>query len=215
MCSLCAHFSATSVGGVLRHVGAIHAHDPLFQLVCGINGCPRTYKNYYSFRKHLRRRHAEYLDQDLDTSGQSQVCADEDLLSGIDNCAQLSAEYCPEARGALVNQELSRRIGAMFLLKTKEVNGVSQTALNEMIEDVSLLVQTTLDTVKAKVEAVLAEKGVDSQGLAKIFEVEWLRNPFRGLHSDFLQQRTYEELFGLVVRRHTHLIVLLVHVTVI
>ena len=65
VCSLCDHFSATSTGGILRHIGAIHAYEPNFHLVCGIDGCPRTYKNYHSFRKHLQRTHpTSFVDAD-------------------------------------------------------------------------------------------------------------------------------------------------------
>ena len=51
-CVICNHFCATSMTGVLKHIGLVHAHEPNFHVSCGIQGCPRTYKNYYSFRKH-------------------------------------------------------------------------------------------------------------------------------------------------------------------
>ena len=44
---------------VLRHIGSVHSHQAGFEVVCGIQGCPRTYKNYHSFLKHLRRKHLE------------------------------------------------------------------------------------------------------------------------------------------------------------
>ena len=54
-CVICNHFcGATSMTGVLKHIGLVHAHEPNFHVSCGIKGCPRTYKNYYSFRKHLQ-----------------------------------------------------------------------------------------------------------------------------------------------------------------
>ena len=206
-CSLCDHFSATSIGGVLRHVGAVHVHEPHFHLVCGINGCPRTYQNYNSFRKHLRRRHAKYLV----TSGceAPSETSTEDVLPflGVAETELLdSGSEAPlvdplQAR-IVMDQERSRQSAAMFLLKTKEVNGVSQTALNELVEDVSLMVETTVDTIKANVEEVLVRNGIREKihGLNEVFEMEWLHNPFRGLHSEFLQHQTYKELFQLVVR---------------
>lgn len=29
-------------------------------MICGINGCPRTYGNYYSYRKHILRKHRDF-----------------------------------------------------------------------------------------------------------------------------------------------------------
>ena len=38
-------------------LGAVHRCDANFHKTCGINGCVRTYQNYSSFRKHLKRAH--------------------------------------------------------------------------------------------------------------------------------------------------------------
>ena len=41
-CSLCHTFSAKSMSTVLRHIGSVHAHEPNFHTVCGVNGCSRA-----------------------------------------------------------------------------------------------------------------------------------------------------------------------------
>ena len=43
-------------------MAAVHAHDPAFHVVCGIAGCARSFTNFYSFKKHLYRKHQDYLD---------------------------------------------------------------------------------------------------------------------------------------------------------
>jgi hypothetical protein len=34
-----------------------HANDSNFHVLCGLDGCPRTYKRFLSFRNHLIRKH--------------------------------------------------------------------------------------------------------------------------------------------------------------
>lgn len=201
-CSLCDHFSATTIGGILRHVGAVHAHEPHFHLVCGINGCPRTYKNFHSFRKHLRRRHAQTLD--TTESAASEVTSNGGShqleVEGFDS--DWAPSSCSPTELPVDREESFKRSTAMFILKTKEVNGVSQVALNELIEDVTMLVQRTVDSIKLRVEHVLTRNGVcaaEIEGLCDIFHMEELCSPFRGLHSEFLQHKTFKDLFGLVV----------------
>ena len=110
----------------------------------------------------------------------------------------ISAEGSADAESRL------KRSTAMFLMKTKEVNGVSQRALNELVEDVTLMVERTVDTVKSEVEQVLLRNGINEKldGFDDVFEIEWLRHPFRGLHSEFRQHEKFKELFGLVVSMH-------------
>ena len=47
--------------GVLRRVGAVHAYDPGFHVLWGVDGCPCMYKNYYSFQKHLHTKHFSHV----------------------------------------------------------------------------------------------------------------------------------------------------------
>jgi len=53
-----------SMKRVMRHIGALHAHEAGFHICCGIAGCSRTYKNFASFQKHLYRIHRDVLEID-------------------------------------------------------------------------------------------------------------------------------------------------------
>lgn len=90
----------------------------------------------------------------------------------------------------------------MFILKTKEVNGVSQTALNELLHDVTSMVQMTVITMKAYACSVLRKNAIDAKVIREVSDVlqkEHLCNLFRGLHSEFLQKQAVKDLFRLVV----------------
>ena len=43
--NLCVHFVAFTLALSLSHLFRYHASDPNFHLLCGINGCSKTYRN--------------------------------------------------------------------------------------------------------------------------------------------------------------------------
>ena len=133
------------MNAVLRHIGAIHAHEPGFHVVCGIKGCPRTYTNYYSYRKHLRRKH----HSDLDLPSNSMMIIDElpqdsGTLSDA-NTYETGGEELPFDNKSL------KRSAVLFTLKSKEVRNISQLAMNDLIDDFSMIVQQTIDVMAFKV----------------------------------------------------------------
>ena len=38
-------------------IGLVHSFDPGFTVTCGVDGCPKTFTKYNSFRKHILRHH--------------------------------------------------------------------------------------------------------------------------------------------------------------
>ncbi len=58
---LCHHFAATRLLRVLTHIRQVHAFEADFHVTCGIDGCPKTYDNFHSYRKHLYNQHNDKL----------------------------------------------------------------------------------------------------------------------------------------------------------
>ena len=56
-CSICDTFLAGTFQLLLSHIRRVHGNDPNFHCVCGISGCTRTFKKYFSWRKHIHRDH--------------------------------------------------------------------------------------------------------------------------------------------------------------
>ena len=194
-CSLCYRFTATDMSAVLRHIGVTHAHQANFRVVCGIQGCPRTYTNYHSFRKHLRRKHMETLE--LEPS----VVYDDPPIE-LDS----GEEMILEQRSRPV---WTRRNAALFVLKNKEVHQVTQISLDDILHDVSSLVHESIDSFSSNIRSVLEENGIDPSsisGLNETLSSEEVRAPFRGLESAYLQKKAYRS-FGLVVRQTLRTIV--------
>ena len=44
-CNICVHFVAFTLALFLSHFVRYHASDPNFHVLCGINGCSKTYRN--------------------------------------------------------------------------------------------------------------------------------------------------------------------------
>ena len=57
MCSACRHFASPTFGGVFRHIRSKHSCEPNFRVVCGIDGCSKSFTNFSSWRSHIRRVH--------------------------------------------------------------------------------------------------------------------------------------------------------------
>ena len=64
-CPLCAA-SAASVSMLLTHIRLVHACDPCFHMQCGLQGCQRTFRNFYTYRNHVYSMHG--LDSDNSTN---------------------------------------------------------------------------------------------------------------------------------------------------
>ena len=55
-CPMCS-FEAPTVKLVLSHLRSVHSNDPRFHVMCGIDGCARTYRRYSGLHSHLYRCH--------------------------------------------------------------------------------------------------------------------------------------------------------------
>lgn len=55
-CPLCnAELGTVSV--FLTHLRVIHASDSAFNITCGLQGCPRTFNNFHTYRNHVYAMH--------------------------------------------------------------------------------------------------------------------------------------------------------------
>lgn len=206
-CSLCNEFTATSMRSVLRHIGLIHSHEPNFSLTCGIHGCPRTYRNYDSFRKHLARHHADALADPSDPRSSAdqhenltEEGPDEEFPEFPENYEQLSEQMNVSQEFCVVSSEQKRRHLALFVLKTREVLNLSESATKQIITDVTDLLEQTLIDVHMQMEQVLSANHIQSETLISFKEIfQEHSNPFVDLQSKYMQDQYLCEHLGLVV----------------
>lgn len=194
-CWLCASFAAPTLKAVIRHIGVVHARDPNFHVKCGIQGCIRTYKNYSSFKKHVYRHHRDQLDPVHPDSSETSIqerstppeisCGDDDGLDLL-NPDNSDAGYDHTEQAAL------------FVLKAKHIHKISQSALNDLLFDVSTMISDRVQYVENKVRPHL--QGSSSSSALEAFQHPAVVDPFRGLTTRYLQLKYYRESFGLLVR---------------
>ena len=159
--------------------------------MCGIHGCIRTYSNFHSFRKHLRRRHF---------GPEMEETSEVELRSGggdTDASNVLSQDSTIE-----IPHGFQLKNSALFLLKAREVHKVSQSSLNEITSEFAAMSSAELETLKVKVFTSLKAAGITPEniaGLREAFSESRLKNPYEELSTEYQQRQFYRENLNLVV----------------
>lgn len=167
-CTICYRYATRTLKSVLRHIGAVHSFEPGFSITCGVRGCARTYKNFRSFRKHLLRQHEADMERTSNTS--SAPGGNESSTENDDTANEDLGDDEPADCDTLTDK---KRSAALFLLKTKEICRVTQSALNHIVEGMTELFQVHTDDSTAR--------------------------PFKGLETAHLQEKYYREELNLLV----------------
>lgn len=108
----------------------------------------------------------------------------------------------------LTQEESVRRSGALFILKTAEERRLTLTAVNGIIQDIQLLIETVVDTVEARVMETLQNSTTDSDEIDSVracFHDKVLVHPFYGIETEFFQMKYFTESMSLIVSIYTPL----------
>lgn len=196
-CPLCHSFAARILKGVLRHIGAVHAHEANFHVTCGIQGCPRSYSNYHSYKKHMYKKHREVLEVTATVSSASEVQVFEPTETDEYPCGSSDTTTHPSHTD-------EKKQSALFLMKATAVRKVSKTTLDDLIGDITILLDNRIQLLQESISTALQNKGLEFDAeLAAIFQKPSLTTPFQGLHSEFLRKKFYIEKMGFVVSAPT------------
>ena len=193
-CPLCYTFASKNLKGVVRHIGSVHAVEANFQVVCGVEGCPRTYKHYHSYRRHLYKKHREILEiEDHATTLSGAEALDVGSEGDLDSGSVSNFEGSCEGRNY-------KREAALFLMKARTLSKMSNAAIDSHTEDVTLLLGDRIQSLQDDLTDILKQRGLEMDAeLASVFQKENLTAPFHGLHSAFLRDAFYVEEMGLLV----------------
>ena len=186
-CPVCYRFSAPTFRSVLTHIGSVHSWEPNFSLTCGIEGCPRIYTSYRSYRKHLLLKHAEFMNGPLDDHADSANYLD-------------SADYFDEAQDDTTLPASSSRTMdslALFILKAKEERRIPQQALDGLLDDFHEISKIQINALGESVMKCLEELNCTSSVISavdKVINGAAASSPFDGLHTAYLQQEYFKKL---------------------
>jgi hypothetical protein len=111
------------------------------------------------------------------------------------NLEDVSAEE--EIISPQTSSSISMRNSALFILKLKEIHKVSQSAVNDIIQEITAFTQQGIEEIKFKLFSTLSD--MPNPGVDEIFLNSLLNDPFIGLTSEYLQNKYFEENLKLVV----------------
>lgn len=196
-CPLCSSFGALSMKRIIRHIGSVHAHNAGFQVCCGIDGCPRTYTMFQSYRQHLYRHHRETLD--APPRSNSSELLDPDIDIEIQYSSDNNSEDSDKEENT--TSILSKKEAGLFLLKAKELYKISELSMESLVSDISTIVESTMKHLEDRVQDVMAGKGISmTADLQQIFKYpEVPGGVFTGLHTTSLRNTFIKGTLNLVV----------------
>ncbi len=209
-CPLCVEFHAPTIQLLIPHIRLVHSNQPGFCVTCGLDGCQRTFRNMKTFTNHMYQFHMisravaipHQVPSSMEREGESKSLDEDGYESPEDNAVLES----PSTRDSDLPNTFEKELqsyAATWILKTREVYKLTQSAVNNIIQDVTALAQFLQDKARSAVEEVLSNAGVASSqipDLQTVFNPDGpFGRPFRGLESTYQQTKYYREHFGLVV----------------
>ena len=154
-CSMCVGYLTVSLTELLDHLRRSHSNDPSFHVLCGLDGCPRTYKRVVSFRNHLIRKHNIYGKEIEPIMNNDDVPRDVNMDVDDKNDPAIQAEP------AHVLAENMLRDNALCPFGFKDKGRVTQTVVNLFAESSTQMVRNSLNVPKSEIKESLA--AVDKQ----------------------------------------------------
>lgn len=177
-------------------MGLIHAHEHGFYITCGVQGCPRSYSNYHSYKKHMYKKHRDVLELD--------ICSDENLHQPLQPMEtdgfELDDGHIDIAPQSIHSHNDEKRSSALFLMKAATMCKLSKSALDQLIDDFSLFLNEKVQFLEKEVRVALHGKGLELDAdIASAFQSSSVTAPFQGLHTEFLRKKYYINSMGLLV----------------
>lgn len=202
-CPLCSRFAGCSLKVIIRHLGIVHASEAGFHIKCAKEDCPRTYNNFYSYKKHMYHKHRDLLNDSLPaeslpaTSSSSQTLMDtafDEIEGGADynEDSDDTNIYITSSSSSLQERQ---KYAALFALKTRHV---AQSSIPGVMCDFSTLLETTVQKLKSKVTQTIQNAELKSE-ITQIFDTPEVRDPFGGLDNEYQLKQYYLEKFLLRV----------------
>lgn len=100
---------------------------------------------------------------------------------------------------------LKQRNAALFIMKTRDGKRITQSCLDGILSDVSVLYKHNLECVSSRAVEVLKGLGATNEMLCAVKSSilsETSQAPFKGMETEALQNSLFRSEFGLVVSAH-------------
>ncbi|XP_064455252.1 uncharacterized protein LOC135366472 [Ornithodoros turicata] len=144
----------------MNHIALVHAHEPGFNITCGLNGCSKTFKKYDSYRKHVQRKHRDVVppariippSRTEDNSagpnenGTEPTSSDTDAGSSTPNSTRQETDDPTTYMSEMLNN--MKRHLVLFSLKVTENHLLPQSVCDDIFKDVRVLLELLLDSCR-------------------------------------------------------------------
>lgn len=214
-CPMCTEFRAPSFELLLPHIRLVHSTKPGFKISCGISGCQRTFTNMKTYQNHMGFHIVTQADKvsqpvedhDIDTSNEESCDEDDttaDVYHGTNSTNEDTSMDLPSFHAKLEQstQDLQSHV-ASWILKTKECSKLTQSTMDNIIQDVTALTQVLMSKVHSLVNEALKDVDITESQVPLLSEIFNSRSPFmrpfRGLETAYLQVQYCRANFGLIV----------------
>lgn len=167
---VCSHLEFATFKRYLNHLRNTHSHEADFKVTCTANGCFQTFTVFSSFTSHLSRKH-----RDVDIVGdlllQNEIEVEEVTHAGNEFSDSEDDNEDEHIQGE--HEEYSLRSLALYVLKTQEMNRLSDTSLNANLDNTDEIVEQNLEFFKVGVKRCLQDANLDVgaiQGMEELLE---------------------------------------------
>ena len=191
VCPMCGDFTSPTFQLLQVHLFRVHSGD--FNVLC----CNKEFRKASAYRKHVQRSH-----KNLDSTSALTVAPEENSTgasSESEDPVNCSNEDCESS----CSSNLSKENVAMWILKLKESNKLTQTCVDGVLEHVSELCASTVFELGEAVKSALASAGIDFShvpGLKELFTASSLfSQPFQGLLTYHHQLKFYSSNLKFIV----------------
>ena len=164
-CGMCPFFSV-SQSELLAHIVRRHRHAAGFNVSCSADSCGRPFKNYISFKTHVKRSHR--IDESDTGRHESHDAVDSETVAP-DSFQSANAG----------NIRLGSLSEAAYILKLKTVHRLPHTTVSNIMNETKMLLSDKLSSINT---ALSENMGVDSSSDSRLSDA-FNDNLFDGLQS--------------------------------
>ena len=217
-CPICSERSSIiNLSSYLRHIRLLHADRPNFQIKCNLEDCQKKpFRSFCYFRNHVYDCHGSLQQQSSSVPLQATSPRHTNYPDDPDQDSYPNPDSETDDNERESCFKDMEKAAAIWILKTRECNKLTQTATENIIKDVDSLYQVALHNIHCAVEDELRKAGIDPSvlpGLSHIFNTQGPHGRlFAGLESQHKQMKYLKSQFNLVVSckewcifSHTHL----------
>lgn len=224
-CQLCLTFFASSIISMIKHLLLVHKNDPNVHIICEVPGCQRTFKSVsrvyifisaafsiyciknsfftlfilcavilFSLQVYTYKNHFYLKHKDTGHVNPSEI--DVTPMETTDHCEINAAQPLP-------CDPDNRRSNALYILRVKEENLLTQKCVDDIVLSSTELIRNTVETIGNGVRECLSNAGIQFDtvpGLQELFSpINPVSNPFEHVSTKYKQVSFFKEEFGLIV----------------